>query len=238
MKCEVCQEALSARIDGEAEPVPSEQVDAHLEGCAACAEWYDAAVAATRGLRLRPITPTPDLTESIVARAVAEGAIPGFRDERLETLRLLLGGIGAVQCALGIAQLAGFGVGVHTDHLAHSGAGHLFNESTAWNLALGIGMVYGALRTRAAAGLIPVLSGFAGVVTLFVILDLARHETTVARVSSHLVVVAGLVVALLMQRRLRGGPEERGRGHEPVPVPEGARGGRRLGHLSRHDPAA
>ncbi|GAB2547760.1 zf-HC2 domain-containing protein [Nocardia heshunensis] len=238
MKCEVCQEALSACIDDEPEPVPSAQVDAHLEECAACADWYHAAVAATRGLRMRPVTPTPDLTELIVSRAVAEGVLPGGRDDRLETLRLLLGLIGAVQCALGIAQLVGVGMGVHTDHLAHSGAGHLFNESTAWNLALGIGMVYCALRTRAAAGLIPILGGFASIVTLFVILDMARHETTLARGASHLVVIAGLVVAVLLRRHLDGEPDEGGRNHEPVPVPHGARGGRRTNHLSRHDPAA
>ncbi|MGW4243493.1 zf-HC2 domain-containing protein [Nocardia sp. NPDC004722] len=238
MKCEVCQEALSARIDGEPEPVPSAQVDAHLEECAGCAEWYHAAVAATRGLRMRPVTPTPDLTDLIVTRAVAEGVLPGDRDDRLERLRLLLGAIGAVQCALGIAQLAGAGMGVHTDHLGQSGAGHLFNESTAWNLALGIGMVYCALRTRAAAGLIPILAGFAGVVGLFVVLDLARHETTLARVASHLVVVAGLAVAVLLRRHLDGEPERGGREHQPVPVPQGGRGGRRTSHLSRHDPAA
>ncbi|MFJ4650522.1 zf-HC2 domain-containing protein [Nocardia sp. NPDC088792] len=238
MKCEVCQEALSARIDGEAEPVPAEQVDRHLEECPACTDWYAAAVAVTRGLRMRPVTPTPDLAASIVERAVAEGAVPGFRDGRVEVLRLLLGVIGAVQCALGIAQLAGFGVGVHTDHMMQSGSGHLFNESTAWNLALGVGMVYCALRTKAAAGLVPVLGGFTAVVSLFVVLDLSHHEMTVSRATSHLVVVAGLVVAVLLQRRLRGGPEERGTEYEPVPVPEGARGGRRIRHLSRHDPAA
>ncbi|MEC3954117.1 zf-HC2 domain-containing protein [Nocardia sp. CDC153] len=238
MKCEVCQEALSARIDGEPEPVPSEQVDGHLDECPTCAQWYAAAVAATRGLRMRPVTPTPDFVDLIVERAVAEGVVPGFRDSRVERLRLLLGVIGAIQCALGIAQLAGISVGMHADHLEHAGAAHLFNESTAWNLALGIGMVYCALRTDAASGLVPILGGFTGVVALFVALDLARHDMTVARATSHLVVVAGLLVAILLRRRLRGGPEERGTEHEPVPVPDGARAGRRTDHLSRHDPAA
>jgi predicted anti-sigma-YlaC factor YlaD len=39
--CEVAREALSARLDGEREPVPSGRVDEHLEGCAACRAWFD-----------------------------------------------------------------------------------------------------------------------------------------------------------------------------------------------------
>ncbi|HOW96081.1 MAG TPA: zf-HC2 domain-containing protein, partial [Mycolicibacterium fallax] len=40
MNCDVAREALSARIDGEREPVPAARVDEHLAGCADCTDWH------------------------------------------------------------------------------------------------------------------------------------------------------------------------------------------------------
>ena len=49
--CEVAREALSARLDGEREPVPSSRVDEHLADCAACRAWFDQVASEARGLR-------------------------------------------------------------------------------------------------------------------------------------------------------------------------------------------
>ncbi|RDI63399.1 zf-HC2 domain-containing protein [Nocardia pseudobrasiliensis] len=236
MNCDVCREALSARIDDEPEPVPSAQVDRHLEECRACTEWYAAATAATRTLRMRAAPVTPDLTDTILARAEFGGVTPRRRGLSLSALRMILLGIGAVQCALGLAQLVGHGVGVHADHEIGS---HLFNESTAWSFALGAGMVWGALSVRAVTGLIAVFGSFAAVVSVFVAHDLLRHEMSATRAESHVVLLAGLLVLVLIQRRQRGEPPEVTAAPSPIAVPPGARTGRRTGHLrSTHDPAA
>ncbi|WP_372456582.1 zf-HC2 domain-containing protein [Mycobacterium intracellulare] len=51
MDCDVARVALSARIDGEREPVPSLRVDEHLASCAGCRQWYSGAVERTERLR-------------------------------------------------------------------------------------------------------------------------------------------------------------------------------------------
>ncbi|MBL7629310.1 zf-HC2 domain-containing protein [Frankia nepalensis] len=66
MDCIICREALSARIDGEAEPMDPTAVDQHLSACAACRDWHDRAVSLTRSLRLGPVFPTPDFTAAVL----------------------------------------------------------------------------------------------------------------------------------------------------------------------------
>ncbi|MEZ0053888.1 putative anti-sigma-YlaC factor YlaD [Mycobacterium sp. MAA66] len=39
MECEIAREALSARMDGEREPVPTGRVDEHLASCPDCRRW-------------------------------------------------------------------------------------------------------------------------------------------------------------------------------------------------------
>lgn len=62
MDCDTCREALSARIDGEAEPVAP---DEHLHSCASCQEWHAAATALTRSVPA-DTTPMPDLTDAVL----------------------------------------------------------------------------------------------------------------------------------------------------------------------------
>jgi len=51
VNCDVAREALSARIDGEHEPVPRRRVDEHLQTCLDCRQWHFRAREATRQLR-------------------------------------------------------------------------------------------------------------------------------------------------------------------------------------------
>lgn len=65
MDCEVARETLSARLDGEREPVPSARVDEHLDECGACGLWFEqVAGQASRLQRLiesRPVIGAVDL---------------------------------------------------------------------------------------------------------------------------------------------------------------------------------
>jgi len=65
--CLACRDAVSARMDGEAEPVPAEVTDAHLLVCAACRSWGELAAEVTRAVLMRAMVPVPDLADRILA---------------------------------------------------------------------------------------------------------------------------------------------------------------------------
>ncbi|TDV48760.1 putative anti-sigma-YlaC factor YlaD [Actinophytocola oryzae] len=179
--------------------MPEAQVDEHVRTCAGCQGWLDEATALTRSLRIRSATPVPDLTGAIIADA------PVFVDTRGWWPRYALGVVAVAQLSLAFAQL--FGVGqrqTHADHDAVPIASHLFNEGTAWNLALGVGLFWAAFRPRTAAGLIPVLTGFLALLLAYSTHDLIAGTAPVARVLGHGLLVAGLVLLFLVNRKPGG----------------------------------
>lgn len=229
--CQTCREAVSARIDGEPEPVPTEDTDRHLRECAACRSWQARAIEVTRAVRVREATPTPDLTASILAAAPAPISTRGWWS------RLALGVVAIAQLTLGLAQVLGMDTTTpHTDHNPGALAGHLFNESTAWNLAIGIGLFWAVFRTRAATGLIPVLAGFVLVLVGFSTHDLITGAAPASRIAGHGLLVAGLVLLVVVQRQHR----DPARGHRnALPQPDSAeereeRDG--YAESNRHDP--
>ena len=108
--CSTCREALSARLDGEDEGVPAEEVDAHLETCADCQEWQETAISLNRTLRVRPATAVPDLAAAILDAAppITPPAPRGWLP------RTLLGGVAIAQLTLGLAQVLGTGSSART----------------------------------------------------------------------------------------------------------------------------
>jgi len=193
------RESLSARLDGEAEVVPAELLDAHLAECGACRAWQHRGEALNRLLRVRPAVPVPDLTSAILADA------PEIQPPQGWGVRGALVCVAVGQITLGLSQLVG--VGTTAMHVAHGGgpavAGHLFNESTAWNLALGIGMLWAAFRPKATTGLVPVLTGFLLVLFVYSTHDLVIGAAPVSRVLGHGLLVAGLALMIIVNRRLR-----------------------------------
>ncbi|WP_332553116.1 zf-HC2 domain-containing protein [Actinosynnema pretiosum] len=232
--CETCREALSARMDGEVEHVAAAEVDAHLAGCAECARWQARAQALTRALRVRPAEASPDLVGSVLADAPPRRVAVWQRTG--------LAGVALVQLWLGLAQLLGGGAD------GHAGSGHLFTESAAWNLALGVGLLVAALREARVGALLPALGGFVAVLAAFSAYDLATGVATLERVATHLPAVAGLVLLHLVDRAHRdsappGGragaeDDERGRSDDEPGErggrPDGGRGPRPLRPTARH----
>jgi predicted anti-sigma-YlaC factor YlaD len=238
--CRSCREALSARLDGEAEPVPAAETDAHLAQCPACTRWQASAQALTRTIRVRPVGPEPDLVDAVLAAAPEHTAPP--RHTALVP-RLALAAVAIAQLWLALAQLLAGATGDHT--AGHAGGGisaHLFNEGAAWNLALGVGLLVAAVSTHRAAGLLPTLGGFVAVLLAFSVNDLVAGTATTTRVVSHLPLLAGLVLLHLVARAHRGQPtpgtpakHDHDRGHrddsddDAPPQPDGRPG--RGGHL-------
>lgn len=175
-------------MDGETEPVPPEATDEHLHGCADCRAWHERAAELSRSLRVRAAIDVPDLSAMIMANAPVP--VRGWGP------RLALGGVAVAQLALALAQV--FGVG---STVAHGGGGHLFNESTAWNLALGVGLFWAVFQRRAVAGLIPVLSGFIAMLLVYSAYDLVAGVVPVSRVVGHGLLLAGLVLLVVIHRR-------------------------------------
>ncbi|QUH01650.1 zf-HC2 domain-containing protein [Saccharopolyspora erythraea] len=192
MNCESCRISISARLDGEDGTAPDEQVDAHLESCAACRAWQAKAAMLTRGLRVRPASPTPDLVDAVLAHA------PRRRHRAVP--RVALAVVAVAQLLLGALQMLGLG-----PHAHHGMSAHLFNESTAWNLAVGAGLLWAAARTRAVSGMLPLLSVFLVVLTGFSLHDLLAGVVSVDRVASHGLMLLGLGLLYTVHRTSSGG---------------------------------
>ncbi|MET8355359.1 zf-HC2 domain-containing protein [Micromonospora sp. NPDC005171] len=232
MGCEQWREVLSAQLDGEETAAELTAVQGHLDGCAECRAWFTAAAAVTRRVRTRLVVEVPDRTAAILAAATASapagqsrwrrmtgrGLRPTFgrggsaaglraafgRGPLVAGLRSALGLLGAVQLVLGLAQV---GRGATADHLHPTGQ-HLWHESAAWNVAVGAGFLFVAVRRSPPAGLLPMLSAFVGTLLLLSVNDLATGSVGGERLISHGFLVVGYLITVLLSRPgLRpGGP--------------------------------
>ncbi len=198
MNCDTAREALSARIDGESEPVPSAAVDEHLAGCSSCSSWYEAATDLRRSMLVRPAPVVPDLAEVILAR------LPAPRPPRGHPIiRFMLAGVAVVQTGLALAQLFGVAAGMANQDSVFM-MGHMSHESAAWNVAIGIGLAWAALRTRAAAAQLPMLTVFVAVLAVASVIDVMHGQVTAGRLLSHIPVVIGVVLLWLVRRARPG----------------------------------
>ncbi|MDQ7803028.1 zf-HC2 domain-containing protein [Amycolatopsis sp. A133] len=204
--CALFRESLSAAMDGEPGPLPGAEVDRHLGGCAACRAWQEEATRLRRSM-LRRAPVVPDLTAAILAAAP-----PPAREKW--TARIALATVGLVQSGLGFAEFLLPGGG-HTGHSGGVPAIHLGNESAAWNLALGIGLLWAALHPRAAGAQLPLFGGFALVLTAVSVVDASGGEVGPGRLLSHGLLLVGLVLLVVVHREHRRRPA-------PAPLTAGA----------------
>ncbi|WP_227983674.1 zf-HC2 domain-containing protein [Nocardia spumae] len=195
MKCETVREALSARIDGEAEPIPAEVTDRHLAACPACRGWCRSAETLRRTMIVRTAPQVPDLTAAIL------GELPPAR-RAPQIARVALAAVAVAQTGLAVAQLVGADTGMGDSHGAFM-LGHMTHESAAWNLAVGIGLIWAALRIRTAAAQLPMLGVFVGALTGASLLDLIRGDVTVGRLATHIPVLVGVALLYLVHRQHR-----------------------------------
>ncbi|ASO20700.1 putative anti-sigma-YlaC factor YlaD [Actinoalloteichus hoggarensis] len=194
MNCAKYREAVSARIDGETAVLPESEITGHLGSCTACQAWERSVTELRRSMHVRAAPEVPDLTARIMT--LPYRAAP----QRPPMRRILLGLVAIAQIVLGAAQLFGFGEHVHAAHEPGLMAGHLINESAAWNLALGVGLLWAAVRTHAAAGQLPMLGGFALVLGVVSIADLIAGLATPERVLSHGLVFVGVILLIFVSR--------------------------------------
>ena len=235
MDCEVAREALSARLDNEREPVPSARVDEHLGECAACQAWFEQVADQTDLLR-RLVQSRPVITPLGPFGPEQE---PVRRHGRTSWQRWALLGVGLAQVVLAIAQGLGLSVGLAHDH-GMSAGNHLLNESTSWSVALAVAMVGAAIWPRAAPGLAGVLTVFAGVLTVYVVADSLSGNVTAMRILTHIPVVIGAVLAILVWRSSDPPQPLSAKlvAESDIVLPQNASRGRRRGHLWPTDGSA
>ncbi len=192
MDCDRCREAMSAALDGEADAAERAAIDAHLAGCPDCRAWQrDAAglTAITRRARTGVAGGGPDLVARVVDHA------PGPRVRRRGTAaRAGLAAVGLAQAAIGVVGL--LGAATH----AHAGMAHTNHESAAWNIALGVAFLAGALWSRHLAGLLPALGAFIALLAVVSGVDLVAGRVDPGRVASHLLLVVGFALGVAVVR--------------------------------------
>ncbi len=201
MDCAQCREAISARLDGEDVPGEADAVEAHLAGCPACVAHQEQAARVTRLARTRAVESVPDLLDAVLAA----GPPARRRSWRPAVLRLALGVVGLGQCALATAGIVTGGAGHGGMEMAGASAAHMAHESSAWNLALAIGFGWVAVGRSRPSGLIPLIAGFVGLLTVLSVVDVADGGVDASRLLTHLGAVIGLVLLVVLGRVTRHG---------------------------------
>jgi predicted anti-sigma-YlaC factor YlaD len=169
--CEDFREALSARLDNEeGADHPS---DTHLEYCADCAFWYDAAALITRRTRTTAAVAWPDVADAVLAR------VPPGRERSWSRVRIALGAVGVLQCGTALVTLAGTGY-----------------ETGAWQLALGVTLAVVAARRLPAATLLPLL----GTLVAMLAWGQLSGGLRLTGVASLVLATAGLALVVLLDR--------------------------------------
>jgi predicted anti-sigma-YlaC factor YlaD len=192
--CDGYREALSARLDGEDEPVGGAELDAHLAGCAACRQWLEDAATVNRLARTAPAMAGVDVTEAVLPAA------PGrWRGRLAVVLRLALGLLGGAQLVLGLLQVASL-EGSEGDTMHGATPGHLWHESAAWNVAVGAAFLWIAARRGRPLGVIPILTAFIGVLVLLSGADVLAGRVEPLRLASHGFVLVGYLIVLALSR--------------------------------------
>ena len=182
MQCSDFQEAISARLDGEASAIEPEELEAHLSRCAACRAFATRADTLTRSVRVRPAEAVPNLTAMILAKAPAPARL---------WPRYALLWVGLTQLVLALPALAGDDRGAST---------HVARELGSWDIALAVGLLVVAWQPRRAAGLLPFALALAGAMALTAGLDIAAGHAPAAGEAIHLIDVVGVGALWLAAR--------------------------------------
>lgn len=208
MDCERARDALSARIDGEIEAGEIEQLDLHLGTCAACRSWEARAYALRRAVVLRHPLPPDRLADQVMARLSVPQVGAG------EWVRYALGVVATSLMVLNLPLLIGL------ERIGGAG-GHESRHLGTFGVALGIGLLWAAVRPERAIGLVPLAGALAATTTVAAVVDVVAGRTGALTEATHLLELVGLVLLWY----LSGGPhrlQHRFRHHGHRVAPQGA----------------
>lgn len=163
------QAALSARVDGESYTLRDDVIDAHVEGCAQCAQFQQQALALSRTMAGESLhhgmAPPVDLAESILAGVEPEWrAVSSARQTSLAVARIGLVGMGllcmlwAVTMIVGAAGLVPWSDPQTLAPEADPLQARLLMEGAAFRAGLGVALFFAAWRPELVAGILPVVT--------------------------------------------------------------------------------
>lgn len=180
-------------------------MDQHLAVCAQCREFGEGAARITRLARTGIADSGPDLVDAVLAAAPRPRVLTLTR-----VARVLLGVVAVGQMGLSLGSLLAISQAGAAVHAGTSVAGatmaHMSHETAAWNVAIGAGFLWVALQSSTrSAGLVPLLGAFVGVLTLLSAVDLMAGRVEVVRLLAHSLIVVGLALVVLLDRRRRSG---------------------------------
>lgn len=214
VECSTIRQAVSAELDGEDPGVPGAAVAAHLAGCAACTAWRERAADLSRRTRVSGVDPLPDLSQAVLAKVTLPKPRRRIDLRWQRWLPVALAVVAIGQLAVGLAQLFSPIVG----HGAHSAGeplpvfGHVERETAAFNLAIGVGLLWVALHPERALGQVPLLVSLVLALSLVTAFDLGRGDVGLVRLSTHLPVLLAALIVLAMTRG-RTTPADPGSAH-------------------------
>jgi predicted anti-sigma-YlaC factor YlaD len=186
MRCDQCQEKISASLDGEASAEDVAAAEAHLAVCAQCRAWALQAERLGRRLRVRIADPVPDLSSAVVAGA--DDLRHQRRAARGRTaIRVALLGVAVAQLILALPGLGGH---------VHSG-----NEAAAWGVAAAVGLLTAAASPRRVPGMLPVLSAAVLVLVLTTAHDVLDGQVRMGHELPHGLLIAGVGLLWLLRDR-------------------------------------
>ncbi len=135
-------------------------------------------------------------------RAVVLGSEPPANRQARAAIILFvaLAAVGAVQLILGLAQIGGGTSSLHVHTGEDATPGHLWHESAAWNVAVGAGYLFIALRRNRPTGLVPMLTAFVGMLLLLSVNDLSAARVDAERLVSHGFVIVGYLIVVALSR--------------------------------------
>jgi predicted anti-sigma-YlaC factor YlaD len=217
MRCLPCQDALSARLDGEDPGVAWSEVEEHLADCADCRAYAERIESMHRSVRIAPAEPLADLTPAILSaigrepdaaaeRATADRGTAGRRAgsrpavvavERawFDPLRVGLALLAVLKLAYSLPELVGgslTGAGIHVAH-----------ESGSFDVALAIGLLVVALQPWRAWGLLPVVATLAACLLTTACIDVLAGREQVTAELHHGSDVLGLALLWSIARLSR-----------------------------------
>lgn len=172
MECETARLAISEGIDTN-RPVAVD-VESHIDGCAACRRWQDAAHQLRRAT-LRPV----DENEAV---SVEMPRLPE-RFTAHRWVRLVLAWAAVLLIVWNVVDMFAAGSG---------SAIHLERHQAAFDVALGLAFLFVAWRPDRAYGMVPFAAAFTFALTSAAIIDLFNGASTLLRESAHLIEIVGL----------------------------------------------
>jgi predicted anti-sigma-YlaC factor YlaD len=177
LTCDQARVALSARLDGEPLGVPADLLGAHVDACAACADWLGRAEQVTRLVRVQPAR-VPDLTGSIMAAVAADREAEAARPtaqrpvfSRLSAQRLIQAAVAAfaaMELSLALPVMFGFSADHHATH-----------EMGAFAAAVAVAFLIAAFQPRLARAYTPIAIVLAVCLSATSGLDIGEHRVTI-----------------------------------------------------------